>query len=144
MTSSRQLANRSGQRSAEERQGSAVVELAVCLPVIFTIVFGSIQASNLLHLQNALESAAHQGALAAITHAAEESDVVSGVQDMMDARGVQGATVSLAGIGKPFSDVARGEQFEITVSAPAAPNITGPTVLAMSSTLEAKINAIKQ
>ena len=133
-----------GQRNSDDRHGSAVVELAVCLPVIFTIVFGSIQASNLLHLQNALESGAHQGALAAITHAAQESDVKSGVQAMLDARGIQGAVITLSGIGKPFQDVVRGEQFEISVSAPASPNVTGPVVLAMSSTLEAKINAIKQ
>ena len=144
MITSPKTAQRLLRRRPQARRGGAVVELAICLPVLFTIIFGSIEASQLLHLQNALESAAHQGALAAIKHSAIEGDVADNVEDMLEARGINGGDTTLSGIGKPFSDVTRGEQFEIVVTAPTTSNLTGPSILSMSPTLEARINAIKQ
>ena len=43
----------------------AVVELAVCLPVLVLIIMGSIEACNLTFLKQKLTEAAYQGAMVA-------------------------------------------------------------------------------
>lgn len=43
-----------------KRRGAAVVEFAVCLPVIIIIVFGAIEAASLLFLKQALIQSAYE------------------------------------------------------------------------------------
>ncbi len=129
---------------SSKRSGTAVVELAVCTPLLVTIIFGSIQAASLLHVRNALESSAHHGSLLAIKTSANESGVISEIENLLTARGIHGATATLAGINEPFSEVQRGEQFEVLVTAPVAQNFTGPTMFLVSSNVEARIRATKQ
>ncbi len=45
-----------------KRNGTATVELAVCLPLIVIIAFGSIEATNMIFLEQRLTAAAYEGA----------------------------------------------------------------------------------
>ena len=51
------------------RKGTATVEFAVCLPVLVTIVLGSIEATNAIFLKQHLTAAAYEGARKATTPA---------------------------------------------------------------------------
>ena len=43
------------------RFGNATVELAVCLPVLVLIIFGSLQASSMYFLRQAMVQSAYEG-----------------------------------------------------------------------------------
>lgn len=131
-------------RKNAARNGTAVVELAVCSPLLVTIIFGSIQAASLLHLRSALETSAHHGSLLAIKTEASESDVISQIQNLLTARGVNGATVTLSGDNEPFADVQRGELFEVVVTAPVSQNLAAPKIFFVNSHVEARVKATKQ
>ena len=54
------------QKARTKREGAAVVEFAVCLPLIVLIVLGTIEAGSLLFLKQTLVQAAYEGALSLI------------------------------------------------------------------------------
>ena len=47
-----------------KRLGAAIVEMAICLPVIVLLTYGTIELAGGLFLKQTLTSAAHEGALA--------------------------------------------------------------------------------
>jgi len=49
------------QRSKRKTRGAAVIEFAVCLPLIVLIVFGGIEAASMLFLRQTLVQAAYEG-----------------------------------------------------------------------------------
>ena len=53
-------------RARDARKGAAVVEFAVCLPVVVLIVLGSIEAASLLFLKQTLVQASYEGVKVAI------------------------------------------------------------------------------
>ena len=53
----------------QSRRAAAVVELAVCLPLLFTIFFGSIEACNVIFLKQAVTAAAYTRNWTAAIHA---------------------------------------------------------------------------
>lgn len=77
------------------RRGIATVELAICLPVLSLIVFGAIQATNLIFLQHAVTAAAYEGALELAKPNATNSSVQTRIQQVLDAREVTGSTISI-------------------------------------------------
>ena len=55
-----------------KRLGAAIVEMAICLPVIVLLTYGTIELAGGLFLKQTLTSAAHEGALAGIKFAAQK------------------------------------------------------------------------
>jgi Flp pilus assembly protein TadG len=51
-------------RTRKSRQAAATVELAICLPVVLTIAFGTIDICSVLFLKESLTIAAYEGARA--------------------------------------------------------------------------------
>jgi Flp pilus assembly protein TadG len=52
---------RNGSRSRGQRRGAALVEFAMVVPVVFTFMFGMIELSRYVMVQQALTSAAQRG-----------------------------------------------------------------------------------
>jgi Flp pilus assembly protein TadG len=107
----------------EVRRGVAVTELAVCLPMLVLVVFGSIQACNLIYLKHGCVSAAYEGSLELAKGNASNSSVSSRAQQVLDARGIRSSQIRLV----PASEVAsasRGTPFTIEVTADVATNMS--------------------
>lgn len=103
----------------QPRFGSAVVELALVLPVLVLIVFGSIEANNAIYLQQVLTEVAYQGALEGVNISSSEQDVADRMQDYVDQTSFSGVTFSIVGIdGTDFDDLISGDTFQVTVTAP--------------------------
>lgn len=102
--------------AARQRRGAAMVELALCLPILFTVVFAILEFSRNLQIHQTVREAAFEGARAGIALDATTSDVIDA------------ATIitNVAAINNP----------QITVN-PAQLSYTSPTVSVTVSTTAA-------
>ncbi len=107
-------------RKRHRRRGAAVVEFAVCLPVIIIIVFGAIEAASLLFLRQALIQSAYEGAKVAIKSDAQNNDVLAAAQSVAAGRNLTDMTVALQ--PADVSSAAPGDLIRVTISAPGDSN----------------------
>ena len=102
-----------------QRKGAAVIEFAVCLPVIILIVLGTIEAGSLLFLKQTLVQAAYEGAKVAIVSgdAAQAEAIVDAVTA---GRNLQDVQVQFT--PSDIANMPAGEILTITISAPGDSN----------------------
>ncbi|MFK7768355.1 MAG: TadE/TadG family type IV pilus assembly protein [Mariniblastus sp.] len=101
---------------ARIRKGAAIIEMAICLPVLLLIVFGTIELSTSIFLKQTLTSAAHEGALTGMRVNATEQQIIDRVEGVLAARAIDGCTVSVSPSGTAFSDLTAGEMFSVRVA----------------------------
>lgn len=111
---------RSRPSNPPHRRGVAVVEFAVCLPVIMILILGSIEATNAVFLKQALTTAAYEGIREAVRNSSDQSLANLRANDVLTARNVRGSSVSF--IPANIDSVARGELVQIEVAAPLGQN----------------------
>lgn len=131
----RNMIRRNASRQRARRRGAAVTEFAVCLPMLVTLILGSIQACNLLFLQQGLKSAVYEGCLEVGKHDASRSSIRQRVESILGAYEIEGGVVTISPETELHS-MAAGTFVTITVSAPIASNLTGPAILIPSSTAD--------
>ncbi|QDT62988.1 TadE/TadG family type IV pilus assembly protein [Calycomorphotria hydatis] len=102
------------------RRGAATVELAVCLPVFAVLVFGSVEAANMIYIKQALTEAAYEGAKVASTTGSEEDNARNRIDDILEAYDITPDEVSIT---PSFdSNLERGTRMVITITASTAEN----------------------
>ena len=109
--------------ASRSRRGLAVTELAVCLPLLTLIVFGSIQACNLIYLRHGLVTAAYEGTLELAKPNATNASIEARAQQVLDARGITSTTLRVLPNGTEASNSARGTPLIIDIRADVAPNM---------------------
>ena len=107
-------------KRGRNRKGAAVVEFAVCLPVILLIVLGSIEAASMMFLRQALVQSAYEGAKVAIRNNGNNADANAAVQAVAAGRRIQQMTVTFD--PADVSTVAQGETVTVTITAPGDTN----------------------
>lgn len=117
------------------RRGTATVELAVCLPMLALLVFGSIQACNLIYLKHALTSAAYEGTLELSRPDATSTSVTERVNQVLAMHDVVKPTITITPSGKAMTDLPQGSPVSIRVSANVNSNIALSGWFPMPSTL---------
>lgn len=105
------------------RRGAAAVEFAVCLPVLTLLVFGSIQACELIYLRHGLMSAAYEGSIEASRKNATNRLVVARIDEMLRVHDIDGAGATVGPGGMDLSAADPGDRVVITVQAPVATNL---------------------
>lgn len=108
----------------KNRRGAAVVEFAVCLPLIVLIVFGSIEAASMLFLRQATVQSAYEGAKVAIQADATDADVQAAATQVIAGRQLSNVTIST--IPASIDDLDPGTTIQVTVSAPGDENSMFP------------------
>ncbi len=106
------------------RRGAAVVEFAVCLPLIVLIVFGGIEAASMLFLRQTLVQAAYEGVKTGAKVNGTAARATDSANAVCDGRNLQNVTVTIN--PSDLSTLERGEIIEITVSAPGDENSVFP------------------
>ena len=106
------------------RRAVATVELAICLPVLVLIMFGSIQATNLIFLQHATTSAAYEGSLEMSKRNATNTSVEARIQQVLDARDVVNSTISILPVGTNIAQTPPGTILTLQITADVNPNMT--------------------
>ena len=124
------------------RTGSAAIELALAIPVVLLIVFGSVETANLVYLKQNLTDTAYHGTLIGVKQGATESYVQSQVSSMLAARCIQGASVDVAP-GVLLEDLDRGQLFSIRIVAGTGENTPLSFVLP-SRNIEVELVARRQ
>jgi Flp pilus assembly protein TadG len=97
------------------RAGAAAVEFAVVVPVLILIVFGMIEFSRVMMVEQILTNAAREGARKGSLPGTTTSDVTTAVSNYMTNSGLSGQTTTVS----PDPSTANpGDAITVTVSIP--------------------------
>ena len=107
-------------RRPRTRRGAATVEFAVCLPILVLIVIGSIEASSMLFLRQAMVQASYEGAKTASRPTGDNTATIDAVNAVADGRNLTGIQISL---DPPDVSTAKpGDLITVSVSVPGDAN----------------------
>jgi Flp pilus assembly protein TadG len=107
--------------AGQRRKGTATVELAVCLPLIVIIAFGSIETTNMIFLQQRLTAAAYEGARKATTPGRSSADASTAASSVLTQFSISGGSVAVT--PTVTSSTTAGTQVKVTVTAPVSANM---------------------
>ena len=131
--------------SSPKRRAVAVTEMAICLPLIALVIFGSIESCNVIFLKQTLVEAAYQGALAGSRPEATEADILQEVNSVLTAREIAGTSSQvIVAAGCCYDDLSPGENFTVRVQADVLGNIVGPINFNLYPTVDADVLGHKQ
>jgi Flp pilus assembly protein TadG len=102
------------------RNGAALVEFAVCLPVLMIMILGSMEASSAIFVKQALTTSAYEGIREAMRTGSTTSVATARAQDVLTARRIRNSTIQFT--PSSIESAARGSNIIIEVSAPYAAN----------------------
>lgn len=120
------------------RSGIALVEFAVALPILFLVVFGSIQACNAIFTKQFITQVSYQGAIRAARPNTSAAQVLAEMNQLLAARGIDSATLTVAGVdGTAYDTLTAGSAFRVAVSVSPAAHHSGPSVVTYA-TLQAE------
>ena len=111
-------------RRRAARSAIATVELAICLPVLSLIMFGSIQATNLIFLQHAATAGAYEGSLELAKTNASNDSIKARVQQVLDAREVINTEIEILPLGTDVTKTPPGTILTLQVTADVRSNLT--------------------
>lgn len=127
---------------APRRRGAATVELAMCLPVLALLVFGSIETASFIFLKQTLQVAAYEGIREAIRNGADDGGAQSSARAILASRAVRDADVRFP-LGS-ITSLTRGQQVVIEVSAPTRTNSPLAGQWVPNRTLTARLVMLKE
>jgi len=128
--------------SRQPRRGNAAIELAVTLPMMAMIVFGSVEVCSQINTKQAIESAAYECARTAISAGATDARVQQKMAEILAARGIEDATLSTN--PESVNNIKRGERIKVRISAPAASNSLALTSFVKTGTILAECVMVKE
>jgi hypothetical protein len=137
-------ANRFSHRtsSAAKRQGAAVVELAIVLPVFLVLLFGTIETCTMIFLQQSLKIAAYESTRTAIVPGSSTAEIEGAAQRILASRNIKGASVSIT--PSNHGDVPYGTFLRIEVTAPCSLNSLSPIQFYGSQNLTGVVEMMKE
>lgn len=107
---------RLGRRSDD---GIAVVELAICLPILVLLLLATVEACVMLQLKQNVTVTAYEGARIGILPGAEATNVQMQCELLLGDRDIDGYTITM---NPDPGIVETGEMFSVTVSADCVAN----------------------
>jgi hypothetical protein len=124
------------------RRAAAAAELAICLPLIVSLVLASIEACSMIFLDHGLTIASYEGVRVAINYDATNAGVLARCNQIISQRSVADATVSIN--PSNVANVPRGQSIRISVSAPCDSNMIIPPWFFGGRTLSASTTMVKE
>ena len=129
-------------QQSRRHSGTAVVELAAVLPVFVLLLLGTVETCNMIFLQQSLKIAAYEGARITIVPATDQLDVETAVSELLAARHVSGATVTVT--PSNFQSAPYGSFIRVDVSAPCNSNTSFVLRFYGSKTLTGTVEMMKE
>ncbi len=107
-------------RTKRKRRGGAVVELAVCIPVIALIGFGAMEAASMIFLRQALVQSAYETVKESVKTNGQQTLAIRRGQQVLDSREIEGETITFSPANT--DELPRGTPVTVTVTAPGDSN----------------------
>jgi Flp pilus assembly protein TadG len=130
------------QNTRKKRRGNAVLEAALVLPIILSLSFGGVEFGYYMFVKNTMQGAAREGARAAISSGATNTDVNTAVAGVMSAAGFNSSQYTVTTTPSTISTATTGTAVTVSVSASwgtvgvrplgvisSTKNVTGVTVM---------------
>jgi Flp pilus assembly protein TadG len=102
-------------RGRRRFRGSAVLDAALVFPILLSLTFGTVEYGYYFYVKHTLQGAAREGARAAITPTAANSDVTSAVTAAMTASGLTNSGYTTTISPASVSGLAAGTAITVTV-----------------------------
>jgi Flp pilus assembly protein TadG len=102
--------------------GALTVEMAICLPILFLLLLGTLEFSRMNMLRNSIDNAAYEGARRGVVPGATASSCISAANSVLTAVAARSATVTV----NPTNITDTTPQITVTVSVPMNSNSWGP------------------
>ncbi|MEQ8847324.1 TadE family protein [Botrimarina sp.] len=125
-----------------DRRGVETVELALSLPILVTILFGTLECCELLFTKQSIAVAAYESGRVAARRDATTEAVTNRFNQIVAARRLVGATMTLT--PGDLSALSIGEEIRIDVTAPVAENSTSQIVLAALPDLQETVTFVRE
>lgn len=129
-------------RFKSSRTGLAAVEFAVCLPIMASIVFAGMEASNAIHLKQLLTSSAYEATRTVTATGGTQISAENRFQEIVAAQNIQQATITIS--PSVDSSTPPGTLITVTASAPAEINSYAPSWYHEGSVMTATVQMVKQ
>jgi Flp pilus assembly protein TadG len=98
------------------RRGTATAELAVCIPVIVSLVLGALETANVVFLKQAIVVAAYEAAQRASARGGVESNAIAAGEAVFTAHHVTGGSID---VNPPVTtQTPAGTEIVVTATAP--------------------------
>lgn len=121
--------------------GVAVVELAVCLPVLVLLAFASIEATSMIYLKQSLKITAYEGVRISMVTGATNGQVTQQCELILTNRRINGGSVS---ISPDVETASAGTPISVTVSAPCRSNGFFTSLFYSNSRFEESAHMMKE
>ncbi len=129
------------QLPTRNRKGAALVELAICLPVLLLIVYGALEAAGMIFLRQALVQSAYEAVKVAVKTGNAETALEAAL-DVAEGRNIDQLTVVFT--PSDPGAVARGTLVTVTASAPGDQSSPLPLGLFRGLTVAAQAVMVKE
>lgn len=128
-------------RSRPSRSGAAVLEMAIALPLLITLVFGAMEMANAVFLRQSMNMAAYEAAKVITRPGTNEALARTRCQEIMTVRKV--STYTLTFSPTVTTATPRGTQVTVTLSAPASNLSYGPVQFMTGRTLTTTVVMVR-
>lgn len=125
-----------------KRSGAAAAELALCLPVLLLLFFGSLECCNMAFLNQTLSVASYEGVRHAIQYNSTNDTSIARSNEILSSRSVNDATISFD--PPDVSVVPAGTWITVTVSAPCEQNSGTPLRFFMGRSITSASTMVKE
>ena len=124
------------------RSGAAMVEFALTLPLLLTIVLGTMETCSMLHLKQTLHIAAYEAARVSLVPKTTTAQVSYSAQAILTDRKVQGSSIAIS--PSSFSTAAIGSYITVTVTASSNSNFGVPLLFFKDKTITGTCSMMKE
>ncbi len=122
------------------RQGAALVEFALVLPIIFLGLTGMLELSRVLMLQHTADTAAYEGARNAMVAGAQAQDAISTANSLLAANRLKSTTVTVS----PMDINEETPTITVTVQIPVSKNSWLPPFWFQASNVISEVTLITE
>lgn len=105
---------------SRKRFGVAIVEFAVCAPLMFLLILGSLEATSAIFLRQALATSAYEGIREATKAGGLNADAIAHAQAILTTRKVRSSSIRFN--PSDTENVPRGNLVEVIVTAQFSAN----------------------
>jgi TadE-like protein len=128
--------------AVQTRRGAALVELAICLPIVVFILFAGMDVTTLLRMNQAIVETTHETARILATNEVNEAQCRQFATDLLTGKNLSNATVQFDPV--PTPDMPRGTPISISITVPVTGNCTLISQLYSSLTLRSQSTVTRE